>query len=228
MYYKRFIDLSRYDPETAANPAEMLRRFKLGAKKKWRTLATILPFETYQEFYKIMLRIEDSKNMSSGDEEEEARGSNQMRHDRGKRQLSQGHGRPRVLRRVGIVLALLVRASVPRDRGEEVGLLEDPASRGLESQLVQVHRCAIGAITNILESVEEAVADAIHVDRQDICLSFAHKDSIHHNSHSSHSRYNSFPCHHRFRLSSIHDLVVMLQQVMEVHTTIKGIIFLIL
>ena len=49
--------LSRYDAETAANPAEMLRRFKQGAKKKWRSMTTILPYETYQEFYEIMLRI---------------------------------------------------------------------------------------------------------------------------------------------------------------------------
>ena len=32
-YYRRFTDLSRYDVETAANPAEMLRRFKQGAKE---------------------------------------------------------------------------------------------------------------------------------------------------------------------------------------------------
>ena len=89
-YYRRFTDLSRYDPETAANPIEMLRRFKLGAKKKWRSMATILPCETYQEFYEIMLRIKDSENMPSESNEEEVRGSNQMRHDKGKGQLSQG------------------------------------------------------------------------------------------------------------------------------------------
>ena len=82
--------MSRYDPETAANPIEMLRRFKLGAKKKWRSMATILPCETYQEFYEIMLRIEDSENMPSESDKEEVRGSNQMRHDKGKGQLSQG------------------------------------------------------------------------------------------------------------------------------------------
>ena len=118
----------------------MLRRFKLGAKKKWRTLATILPCKTYQEFYEIMLRIEDSENMSSDNEEEEVRGSNQMRHDKGNGQLSQGPRQTRVLRRVGIVLALLVGASVPQVREDEVDPLEDPAFRGLESQLVQVCR----------------------------------------------------------------------------------------
>ena len=68
----------------------MLRRFKLVAKKKWRTLATILPCVTYQDFYEIMLRVEDSENMYSDDEEEEPRGSNLLRHDKGKGPLSQG------------------------------------------------------------------------------------------------------------------------------------------
>ena len=70
----------------------MLRRFKLGTKKKWRSMATILPCDTYQEFYEIMLRIEDSENMPSESEEDEAKCSNQMRRDKGKGQSSQ---RPR-------------------------------------------------------------------------------------------------------------------------------------
>ena len=69
--------MSRYDPETAANLVEMLRRFKLGTKKKWCSMATIL-------------RIEDSENMPSESEKEEARGSNQKRRDKGKGQSSQG------------------------------------------------------------------------------------------------------------------------------------------
>ena len=66
---RKFTDLSRYDPEIAANPAEMLRRFKLGTKKKWRSMATILPCATYQEFYDVLLRIEDSDKMPSESEE---------------------------------------------------------------------------------------------------------------------------------------------------------------
>ena len=54
--------MSRYDPETAANPVE------LGAKKKWRSIVIILPYETYQEFYEIMLRIEDLENVPSESE----------------------------------------------------------------------------------------------------------------------------------------------------------------
>ena len=33
-YYRKFTDLSRYHPNVAANPVVMLRRFKLGTKKK--------------------------------------------------------------------------------------------------------------------------------------------------------------------------------------------------
>ena len=36
------------------------------------------------------MRIEDPENLSSDSEEEEVRGSNQMRHDKGKGQLAQG------------------------------------------------------------------------------------------------------------------------------------------
>ena len=79
-----------------------------------------------------------------------------------------GHDRPRVLRRMGIVLVLPVEALLSQDKGEEVDPLEDPAFRGLESQLVQVHCCAVGAITDILDNVAEAVVAAIHADRQGI------------------------------------------------------------
>ena len=82
--------MSLYDPKTAANPVEMLRCFKLGTKKKWRSMATILPCTTYQEFYEIMLRIEDSENMPSESEEEEERGSNQKKHDKNRGQSCQG------------------------------------------------------------------------------------------------------------------------------------------
>ena len=136
-----------------------------------------------------------------------------------------GLDRPRVLRRVGIVLALPVRASVLHNIGDEVDPLEDPDSRGRKSQVVQALPCAEGAITDILGSVAEAAADAIHVDRWGICLSIAHRI---HRDFSSHNRNSSFPYHHRFRPSSIQDLVVMFQQVVEVHTIIKEISFLIL
>ncbi|KAM2769564.1 hypothetical protein PS2_012293 [Malus domestica] len=59
-YYTRVTNLSRYDPEVAANLVEMLRHFRLGTKKKWRFIATSTPYTTYQEFYEVLLRIEDS------------------------------------------------------------------------------------------------------------------------------------------------------------------------
>ncbi|KAM1156853.1 hypothetical protein ACFX2B_027298 [Malus domestica] len=69
-YYMRFTHLSRYDPQVAANPVEMLHRFRLGTQKKWHSMATRTPCATYQKFYEILLRIEDSENMPSESEEE--------------------------------------------------------------------------------------------------------------------------------------------------------------
>ncbi|XP_068331476.1 uncharacterized protein [Pyrus communis] len=87
-YYRRFTDLSRYHPDVAGNPAKMLRRFRLGTKKKWRSMATTTHCDTYQEFYEILLRIKDSENMPSESEEEEKDG-NQRKDDKGK---GQGRG----------------------------------------------------------------------------------------------------------------------------------------
>ena len=82
--------MSRYDQEIAANPVEMLHRFKLGTKKKWRSMANILPCATYQEFYEVFLRIEESENMPSESEEAEEKVSNLKKYDKGKGQSSQG------------------------------------------------------------------------------------------------------------------------------------------
>ncbi|KAM2433134.1 hypothetical protein COP2_020739 [Malus domestica] len=83
-YYRKFTDLSRYDPDTAGNPVEMLRRFKLGTKRKWRTFASALPCNDYHEFSKILVRMEDSNNLPSNNEDDEEKNDNQMRDDRGK------------------------------------------------------------------------------------------------------------------------------------------------
>ena len=45
---------------------------------------------SYQEFYEILSRIEDSKNMSSDSYEEEEKNVNQRKNDKGKGQSSQG------------------------------------------------------------------------------------------------------------------------------------------
>ena len=88
--YRRFTDLSRYYPEIAANPVEMLRCFRLGTRKKWHSMATTTPCATYQEFYEILLRVEDSENMPSDSEEEEEKDGNQKKNNRDKGQSSQG------------------------------------------------------------------------------------------------------------------------------------------
>ncbi|KAB2624761.1 S ribonuclease [Pyrus ussuriensis x Pyrus communis] len=87
-YYRKFTDLSRYYPDVAGNPAEMLRRFRLGTKKKWRSMVTTTHCESYQEFYEILLRVEDSENMSSDSDEE--KNGNQKKDDKGKGQTSLG------------------------------------------------------------------------------------------------------------------------------------------
>ncbi|KAM1310233.1 hypothetical protein PS2_006839 [Malus domestica] len=100
-YYRRFTDLSRYHPEVAANPVEMLRRFKLGTKKKWRFIVTSTPCATYQEFYEILLRIEDLENMPSENEDEEEKNGSQRRDDKGKGQSSQGPHKNQSFKRSG-------------------------------------------------------------------------------------------------------------------------------
>ncbi|XP_070667473.1 uncharacterized protein [Malus domestica] len=83
-YYRKFTDLSRYDPDTAGNQVEMLRRFKLGTKRKWRTFASAIPCTTYHEFSEILVRMEDSGNLPSNSEEDEDKNDNQRKDDRAK------------------------------------------------------------------------------------------------------------------------------------------------
>ncbi|KAM2442198.1 hypothetical protein PS1_023337 [Malus domestica] len=69
-YHQGFINLSCYYPEIADNPREMLCLFKSGSCKKWRTIATSTPCSTYQEFFEVFLRVEDSENaLDDGDED---------------------------------------------------------------------------------------------------------------------------------------------------------------
>ncbi|KAM1439909.1 hypothetical protein ACFXTO_013719 [Malus domestica] len=62
----------------------MLRRFKLGSKRKWRTFASAIPCTTYHEFSEILIRMEDSENLPSNIEEDEDKNDNQRKDDRGK------------------------------------------------------------------------------------------------------------------------------------------------
>ncbi|KAM2676008.1 hypothetical protein EV1_002720 [Malus domestica] len=78
-YYRKFTDLSRYDPDTAGNQAEMLRRFKLGTKKKWQTFASVLPCTDYHEFFEILVRMEDSNNLPSNSEDDEDKNANRRK-----------------------------------------------------------------------------------------------------------------------------------------------------
>ncbi|KAB2626227.1 S ribonuclease [Pyrus ussuriensis x Pyrus communis] len=98
-YYRKFTDLSRYHPDVAGNPAEMLRLFRLGTRKKWRSMASTVHSETYRDFYEILLRIEDSENMSSDTDEE--KDGNQKKDDKGKGQASLGSRQTQNFKRGG-------------------------------------------------------------------------------------------------------------------------------
>ncbi|CAN6685635.1 unnamed protein product [Malus baccata var. baccata] len=100
-YYRMFTNLSRYDPEVAVNLVEMLRRFSLGTKKKWRSIATSTYCASYQEFYEILLRIEASENMPSESEDEEGKNVGQRRDDKGKGQAFQGARKTQNFKRSG-------------------------------------------------------------------------------------------------------------------------------
>ncbi|KAM1100280.1 hypothetical protein EV2_007011 [Malus domestica] len=101
-YYRRFTDLSHYHPKVAANMVEMLRHFRLSTKKKWRSIATSTPYATYEEFYEVLLRIEDLENMPSESEDEEEKNRNQRRDDKGKGQSSQGPCKTQSFKRSGV------------------------------------------------------------------------------------------------------------------------------
>ncbi|XP_070660571.1 uncharacterized protein [Malus domestica] len=100
-YYRMFTDLSRYDLEVAANLVEMLHRFSLGAKKKWRSIVTSTHCTFYQEFYEILLRIKASKNMPNESEDEEGKNRGQIRDDKGKGQAFQGPRKTQNFKRSG-------------------------------------------------------------------------------------------------------------------------------
>ncbi|XP_068320480.1 uncharacterized protein [Pyrus communis] len=145
-YYRRFTNLSHYYLEVVANPGEMLRRFRLGTKKRWRSMATTTPCNSNQEFYEILLRIEDSENMPSESEEEEKKG-NQKKDDKGK------------------VVVL-----VPLVKEEEVDLLGVLEARNRMILVEEELRCAAGVTIGILESAGEAAVVVSLMGRWDIEL----------------------------------------------------------
>ncbi|XP_070662321.1 uncharacterized protein [Malus domestica] len=100
-YYRKFTDLSRYDPDTAGNQVEMLRRFKLGTKRKWRTFDSALPCNDYHEFFEILVRMEDSNNLSSDSEDDEDKNDSQKKDDKGKGISTQGLGKTQNFKKSG-------------------------------------------------------------------------------------------------------------------------------
>ncbi|KAM2656362.1 hypothetical protein EV1_011880 [Malus domestica] len=101
-YYRKFTDLSRYDPDTTGIHVEMLRRFKQGTKRKWRTFASAIPCTTYHEFFEILVRMEDSENLHSNSEEDEDKNDNQRKDDMGKCISTQGPRKTENFKRSGV------------------------------------------------------------------------------------------------------------------------------
>ncbi|KAM2333980.1 hypothetical protein ACFXTH_011592 [Malus domestica] len=83
-YYRKFTDLSRYDPDTAGNQVEMLHHFKLGTKRKWQTFASAIPCNDYHEFFEILVRMEDSDNLPNDSEDDEDKNDSQKKDDKSK------------------------------------------------------------------------------------------------------------------------------------------------
>ncbi|KAM2832305.1 hypothetical protein COP2_033023 [Malus domestica] len=104
-YYRKFTDLSCYDPDTAGNQVEMLHRFKLGTKRKWRTFASVIPCTTYHEFSEILVRMEDSNNLPSNSEKDEDKNDNQKKNDRGKGIFTQGPRKTQNFKKSGASLS---------------------------------------------------------------------------------------------------------------------------
>ncbi|KAM2816846.1 hypothetical protein COP1_041036 [Malus domestica] len=69
-YHQKFTDLSHYCPETIKNLREMLCHFKKRTHKRLSSMATSTPCSTYQEFFEVLLRVEDSENAPDDDEED--------------------------------------------------------------------------------------------------------------------------------------------------------------
>ncbi|XP_070665153.1 uncharacterized protein [Malus domestica] len=174
-YYRKFTDLSRYDPDTAGNQGKMLRRFKLGAKKKWRTFASALPCADYHEFFEILVRMEDSDKLSNeSDDDDDKNDGQKKRMIKVKVLLFRDHARLRILRRVEQVRVLLVEDSVLLALGEAVvDFLVDLDFRGRGILVVLVALALRGAavVTSVtMVSVGEVVVLALRVGKWDIGL----------------------------------------------------------
>ncbi|KAM2575780.1 hypothetical protein TB2_007560 [Malus domestica] len=69
----------------------MLRLFKRGTCKKWHTIATSTPCATYQEFFEVLLWIEDSENAPDDKDEDVGRNAQRYALDRRARVLTPVH-----------------------------------------------------------------------------------------------------------------------------------------
>ncbi|XP_068338969.1 uncharacterized protein [Pyrus communis] len=215
-YYRRFTDLSRYHPNIAGNPAEMLRHFRLGTKKKWRSMATTTPCDTYQKFYEILLRIEDFENMPSESEKEEKDG-NQRKDDKGKGQALLGPHKTQSFKPGRTSSSSSSDGLVSLVNVVVVDLLGVLEAKDRVMLVKEELRFAADVIIDILESAGEAAMVASLVGRWDIGLQIVPTVS------RGPSRLS---CHYLHRSSRFLVLVVTSRRVVVVPITIKAMLFL--
>lgn len=79
----------------------MLRLFKRGTRKRLRSMATTTPCTTYQEFFEVLLRVEDLENAPDDEDEDDDRNA-QRNTNRGNHHLI--HEGLRTLRKVKTTL----------------------------------------------------------------------------------------------------------------------------
>ncbi|KAM1262251.1 hypothetical protein ACFX2G_028012 [Malus domestica] len=164
-YHRRFTDLSCYYPETAANPREMLRLFKRETCKKWRTIATFTPCATYQEFFEVLLQIEDSEN--THDDEDEDVGKNAQRYgNRGNHHLAREG--LKILKGVGTTLDRRAGVLTPVHPREEADPLVVLVFRIKETPAIQVFSFVTGVTPVTMANVRKEVNDVSLADRQGI------------------------------------------------------------
>lgn len=161
-YHRRFTDISRYCPEITANPREMLRHFNKETCKNLRSMVTITPYTTYQEFFEILLRVEALEN-APDDEDEDDNSNAQHNRNRG--------SHPWVLEGLRTLKEAETALDCPVEVQTLVHLVEavDPLAvlvfRVKETPLVLVLSSVIGETPVTLASAREETDDASLTDR---------------------------------------------------------------
>ncbi|KAM1014086.1 hypothetical protein ACFX2C_044130 [Malus domestica] len=193
----------------------MLRRFKLGSKKKWRTFASALPCADYHEFFEILVRMDDSDNLPNESEDDEDKNDSQKKDDKGK-----GISIPRPRKTHNFKKSGASSSSSSGGysiTGPRIGGGRFSGGPRFQRQMpvVLALRGAAVVIFVIMVSVGEVVVLVLLVGKWDIGLLSAPRVS----------RDRSRPlCHLQRRFSRALDRAVMASRVVVVPTTTRGML----